>query len=394
MHTPEAIQARAATRYESTWRDQLLVPGDGACSFPLNPPGARAIEQDPAAVGAWIRTWRSWHQRHPQVSLRSRDVRTAFGGQPVFTHLDVPGIAELAALNGHTSVRWARAAARWELIGARADPATVRPWLAQIMDLDEHDFGLLQVAAEWFRRNPRSGYTIRRVPVPGMHTKWLARHRRLVIALLGGSAPQSADGPGDPLDPQDLPADELDILGLKPLPREVDILLLDQGCRAQAGGLRQLRAPVDEVARLPLRPRNVLVVENKEAALPLDDRDGLVVIHSLGNHLDVLGQIPWISCARLWYWGDLDRSGFTLLSRARRVAPGAASLLMDPASVREHRQLAVTEHIARLDAPEPTLTPSELEALALLAVRDGYLRIEQERIPSRAVGAALDAQLA
>jgi hypothetical protein len=223
-----------------------------------------------------------------------------------------------------------------------------------------------------------------------MHTKWLARHRRLVIALLGGSTPQSADGP---VDPQDLPADELDILGLKPLPREVDILLLDQDCRAQAGGLRQVRAPVDEIARLPLRPRNVLVVENKEAALPLDDRDGLVVIHSLGNHLDVLGQIPWISHARLWYWGDLDRSGFTLLSRARRVAPGATSLLMNPDSVREHQQLAVTEHIARLDAPDPTLTPGELEALALLTVRDGYLRIEQERIPSPAVGAALGAQL-
>lgn len=391
MHIPEAIQAKAATRYESTWRDQLLAAGDGSCSFPLNPPSARTITQNPAGVADWIRTWRSWHRHNPQVHLRCRIVRTPFGDQPVYTHLDVPGIAELAALNRDTSAHWARASTRWQAFGTCAAPAAVRPWLQQIIALDEPDFGVLQVAVEWFRRNPRSGYTVRRVPVPGMHTKWLARHRRLVIALLGGSTAEPAS---DPVDPQDLPANELDTLGLQPLPREVDILLLDHGCRARVAGLQQLRAPVDEIARLPLQPRNVLIIENKEAALPLDDRDGLVVIHSLGNHLDVLGQIPWVSHARWWYWGDLDRSGFTLLSRVRRIAPSATSLLMDPGSVREHRHLAVTEHIARLDAPDPTLTPGELEALELLTIPGGYLRIEQERIPSSAVCAALDAQLA
>jgi hypothetical protein len=170
-------------------------------------------------------------------------------------------------------------------------------------------------------------------------------------ALLGGS---TAGPAGDPADPQDLPADELDILGLKPLPREVDILLLDHDCRARVAGLRQLRAPVDEIARLPLRPR-----------------DGLVVIHSLGNHLDVLSQIPWISRTRWWYLGDLDRSGFTLLSRVRRIVPSATSFLMDPGSVREYRHLAVTERIARLDAPDPTLTPGEIEALELLTIPGG-----------------------
>jgi len=391
MHTPEAIRVKAATRYESTWRNQLLTAGDGSCSFPLNPPSARTITQNPAGVADWIRTWRSWHRNNPQVHLRSQIVRTRFGDQPVYTHLDVPGIVELAALNRDTLAHWGRASARWEEFGARADPAAVRPWLQQIIALDEPDFGVLKVAVEWFRRNPRSGYTVRRVPVPGMHTKWLARHRRLVIALLGGS---TAEQDSDSVDPQDLPAHELDILGLKPLPREVDILLLDRSGRARVAGLRQLRAPVDEIARLPLRPRNVLIIENKEAALPLDDRDGLVVIHSLGNHLHVLGQIPWVSYAHWWYWGDLDRSGFTLLSRARRIAPSAASLLMDPESVREYRHLAVTEHIARLDTPDPTLTADELEALELLTIPGGYLRIEQERIPSSAVCAALDAQLA
>lgn len=274
------------------------------------------------------------------------------------------------------------------------DPAAVRPWLQQIIALAEPDFEILRAAVEWFRRNPRSGHTVRRVPVPGMHTKWLARHRRLVIALLGGTTIGPAEDVEDSADPLELPTDELDILGLKPLPREIDILLLDENHRARLGGLRQLRGPADEIAQLPLQPRDVLIIENKEAALPLRDHQGLVVIHSLGNHLDVLAQISWIASARCWYWGDLDRHGFTLLSRVRHLIPRTTSLLMDPHAVREHQRMAVIEQLTRLDDPYPTLTPDEVEALGLLPIADGYLRIEQERIPSAIIDEELSRLLA
>ncbi len=394
MHLPEAVLAQAVTRYDNVWRDQLLTPNHDTYSFPLKPPTPTTIYRDPASVSIWIKTWRSWGEVHPQAHLQPGVVGTRFGDQPVFTHLGLAGIAELAALNSDTQEHWTRARARWAAVSDGVDPAAVRPWLQQIVALADLDFEILQAAVEWFRGNPRSGHTIRRVPVSGMHTKWLARHRRLVIALLGGTTGSPTEDVEDSADPVDLPADELDILGLKPLPREIDILLLDEGHRAQIGGLRQLRGPADEIARLPLQPRDVLIVENKEAALPLRDRQGIVVIHSLGNHLDVLAQISWIGGARCWYWGDLDRHGFTLLSRARHLLPRTTSLLMDPQAVREHRRMAVIERITRLDDPHPTLTPDEIEALGLLPVADGYLRIEQERIPTTIFDTELNRRLA
>ena len=82
----------------------------------------------------------------------------------------------------------------------------MQPWLARIVDLDDYDFTTLLAATTWFRADPRSGLTVRSVPVPGMHTKWLARHRSMVIACLGTLTDpgESAEPPEDP-DPADIP---------------------------------------------------------------------------------------------------------------------------------------------------------------------------------------------
>lgn len=72
---------------------------------------------------------------------------------------------------------------------------TARPWLARIVDLDEYDFATLLAAVNWFRAHPRSGLTVRSVPVPGMHTKWLARHRSMLLACLGTATTTDADQP-------------------------------------------------------------------------------------------------------------------------------------------------------------------------------------------------------
>jgi Uncharacterized protein conserved in bacteria N-term (DUF3322) len=120
----------------------------------------------------------------------------------------------------------------------------MQPWLARIVDLDDYDFTTLLAATNWFRANPRSGLTVRSVPVPGMHTKWLAQHRSMVIACLG-TPPTPANPPSR--------------------------------------------------LRTPTRPTS------PTATVTWSDTAGLVVIHSLGNHLDVLARLPWIRHDS-WYW--------------------------------------------------------------------------------------------
>jgi hypothetical protein len=384
MHGPEHVLHKAQTRYRSIWRDALLGTDLGAYAVALDPPSASAITGRAADVSAWLIRWRQWAAQHSGVTLRDKKIHTKFGDQPVYTHLDIPDTRALASLNTDTAAHWQRARDRWDQLSRYHPGQAVHPWLARIVDLDEYDFTTLLAATTWFRANPRSALTVRSVPVPGMHTKWLARHRSMVIACLGTPTDpgESAEVSEDP-DPADIPDGDLDALGLRPLPREISIVIADPVLRASTGGLRQITAPVNELAALQMQPDTILIVENKEPAVTWSDTAGLVVIHSLGNHLDVLSLLPWIRLDSCWYWGDLDRHGFTLLSRARTMISRLESLLMTPGDIETYRPLGVKEKLERYDQPDSTLAPAEASALAGLQLADGnYLRIEQERIPS------------
>lgn len=386
MRGPEHVLEKAQSRYRSVWRDALLGADPGAYTVALDPPTASAITACAGDISAWLVRWRQWAAQHPDVTLRTRTIRTKFGAQPIHTHLDIPDTPALASLNPDTAAHWQRARARWDQLRRHQPGQAARPWLARIVDLDDYDFNTLLAATAWFRAHPRSGLTVRSVPVPGMHTKWLARHRSMILACLGTpTTPTDSRVPTESTrdtDPVDIPADDLDALGLRPLPREIAVVLADPALRAVVGGLRQISAPVDELADLQLRPDAVLIAENKEPALAWSDTTGLVIIHSLGNHLDVLNRLPWIRHDRCWYWGDLDRHGFTLLSRARTMIPQLASLLMAPGDIETYRPLSVEEDLDRYDQPDPTLTLAEASALTALQLSEGkYLRTEQERIP-------------
>jgi hypothetical protein len=382
MRDPDHVLDEVRVRYRKNWRGWLLHGAGTEFSFSLAAPSSRVIERESDAVGQWVRDWRNWSEANPGARLRSVTRRTVVGAQEIFTHLDLPAVDDLVAIDRDLADHWRRANVRWARI--RALPGGVveerlRHWLQQIVELDDADFEILLEAVKWFTENPRSGLTIRQVPVSSMHTKWLARNRRLVMACLNIET--------QPLTSTDLPdeeleQDDLDPLGLKALPVQVDLILVDPADRALLGGLRHLRAPLPEIDALPVKPKTVLIVENKESAYLVPDRPRTVVVHSLGNHVNVLDEIGWLDDARHLYWGDLDRAGFTLLSRARARLPRLVSVLMDSVTLEEHRTLAVRDG-TRADPPDPNLTDTEAAALAALATKDGaYLRLEQERLPS------------
>src|ERR1700677_683424 len=254
MHGPEYVVGKARNRYRNVWRDALLDDDKIVYAVPLDPPSASAITDRADEVSAWLNLWRQWAAQHPEMALRTRPIRTKFGDQPVHTHLDIPNISALASLSPDTAAHWQCSVDRWNQLRDQAGQA-VRPWLARIVDLDDYDFTILLTATNWFRVNPRSGLTVRSVPVHGMHTKWLARHRSLVLACLGpATALSQAAEPDGERDPADIPAADLDALGLRPLPREISVVLADPVLRAAVGGLRQITAPVDELAGLQIRP--------------------------------------------------------------------------------------------------------------------------------------------
>lgn len=403
MRTPASVLGTIRTRYHAAWRDWLLEPLPGRIAFPLDAPSADQIARRAAEVEAWLAEWETWRQQHPALSLRSGIRHTMIGPQSIVTHLDAEDVDALVSADPDLSRHWRTARQRWQQLLEVPAPATLRPHLSQIIDLGQTDFDILLAAIEWLAANPRSGLTPRQVPIPGMHTKWLARHRRFVLAALGHSPTNTADdaltvGRPNPREASDddLTAGDLDFLGLRALPREIDVILADPADRAALAGLQHLRSPIIELTSLPLHPHTVLIVENKESAYLVPDHPALIVVHSLGNHLDALTELPWlVEAPVLLYWGDLDRAGLTLLSRARARQPRLRSVLMSDAVVRAHLHLAVPERAHRIDPPLPTLTVDEQAALAAITgVFDGqHAQLEQERLPADLVIATLEQTL-
>jgi hypothetical protein len=374
MITLSAARARARKRVDRYLRDWAAFGGaDAEFTVPLNPPTERTVLADTGAAIAWSREWRDvdgvewatrqWPsvgaQRVPErVVLRGADAIAAFAGRAE--------ARDWRALHGRAArLRDAfldravddehGAALSLALAGA------IRTHWRPILGLDEADFVRLVDVVLWFVAYPASGWRIRQLPIRGIDTKWLARHRAVVTGL-------------------HLAVTERASLGLTASPNLVRVRILDP--RMRPGGLCDIAAPAEELAVLDIRPEKVFVFENLESVLAMPDLSDAVVIHGGGYGVDDrLRRIPWVVDGRVSYWGDLDSHGFAILNQLRSVCPDAESVLMDEATLLAFRDLWVPE-------PDPATGTfgllTDAEQLTLDRVRaEGNVRMEQERITWR-----------
>jgi hypothetical protein len=148
-------------------------------------------------------------------------------------------------------------------------------------------------------------------------------------------------------------------------------------------GLNDVSVPAEQFAGLSLNADTVFITENEINGLAFPDLPGAIVIFGLGYGLDRLARISWLESKQIIYWGDIDTHGFAILNRLRHHLPHARSMLMDRATLEQHRELWGQEpkqrrFIGQLDRLRP-------EEQALYEdLRDDLLgervRLEQERI--------------
>ncbi|WP_142120400.1 DUF3322 domain-containing protein [Arthrobacter sp. SLBN-122] len=357
--TPAGAAAQALKKYNrhvGSWS-----VGDGASlplSIPLHPPTeAQALASLPAAV-AWAKSWEGtadvlWTERR-WASLGQQRI-------PERVQLDTP--AAVAAFAGKTT-HWQRASSRAQTL-LDSVPLPHRDGFAtavgrsavELAALAPADFTRLGGVLEWIRDHPASGLYIRQLPIRGVDTKWVQKYRSLVTRLheaaTGGSG-----------------------LGLADKPDLVRVRFLDPGLAP--GGLRDLAAPVTELAAMALTPDVVYVFENLESVLAMPPLRGAVVVHGSGYAVDRLARIPWIRDLGVVYWGDLDSHGFGILNRLRAQGIAVGTALMDLDTLEAFKDLWGHE-------PKPAvgtmqhLLPEELAVVEQLAVL-GNVRLEQERI--------------
>ena len=365
----------------------------------LHPPTERQVLADQAAAMDWATSWRAVDAPEADAPRHVRDLDAPIvdwgerswarvGRQqiPLRLHLRTPdAVADFAG--GDEARQWRRLRERAATIRARTggepSPASaedgppasmdsgptafaetaptasaIKAHAKRIIGLSDEEFATVLEVVTWLRDNPLGSLRPRQLPIRGVDSKWFETHRSLVTALLAAAGH----------------AEAVDVLDTAP---RIRLRLLDPALRP--AGLSDISAPVAQLSRLKIAPRIVFVFENLESVLAMPDWPGAVAIHGSGYAVDTVARLTWVHGARILYWGDLDSHGFAILSRLRQHLPQVESVLMDEATLLEHRDLWVPEpkpHTGTFSA----LTGTEERALTRIRA-EGDVRFEQERIP-------------
>jgi len=237
-----------------------------------------------------------------------------------------------------------------------------------------HDWPRLLNVMQWMSQHPRPNIYLRQIDLPDIHTKFIERHKSLLIELLDIILP------ADVIDLEATGVKEFERrYGFRSKPAQVRFRLLDPDITLQ--GLTDLAVPVLELACLQLPITTVFITENDINGLVFPSIAKSMVIFGLGYGLQALNEISWLNDKTIYYWGDIDTHGFAMLDQIRQYFPHTESLLMNKETLLAHRQLWGEEN-------KPTsrdldyLQPQEMELYQEI-IKNSYgknLRLEQERI--------------
>lgn len=368
---PDGVKQRLQQRYRANHRRWLEGNGSWPLSIPLGIPSEQQAREQLPAVQAWQARWHEWRGEGEVVWVERRWPNLGTQSLPERALLHNP--AQVAEWLGETE-RWQRAERRHTLMADRWPclAGTLPGYFDVLADYPDGDFHRLFAMLEWLEMHPDSGLYVRQIPVAGVDTKWLSARKSLVAGLVSIIRGDSGDG-----------ADFHKATGIRREPVLMRIRLLHADVRRITGGLGDITAPVEEIARLVLPLRGVYIVENLQTGLAFGDIPEAAVFMRLGYAVDLFGEIPWLKQLPCHYWGDLDTHGFAILNRLRHYLPHTQSLLMDESTLLDHKGFWGQEDKPVVGAELPLLTVAEQGLYRDLCNHrwGSRVRLEQERIP-------------
>lgn len=396
MKMPKEVAARALTFYNRHYKEWLLGQFS-PLAVGLVPPTVRDVLVDEGfGVQQWLKAWSEFKSKHPQIRIDHVNKRIGHLGIYAVPHTLWIDSVDVAVQIAGWHKEWSRAlhlldtmttslesmtgSKTREILAAKAtawqgwDDITAQQFIDVVTWLCQHD--------------TRARY-IRELPVYGVDTKWIERHRGLVQALTGP-------------------------LIFKEKPLLLEIRSLDQ--EVNFGGSKHLAIPLDDAVPYPDSQSMcggssslvnlvellalgylLLIVENHMTFLALPRLSRVVAIYGAGDRavsvaraLEKAGITASGTDDKIMYWGDADSHGYEALDEVRGFLPSVESVFMDLETVRKYRDLAVEEPLSSRFLPTH-LRDDEIAALDYLRENSvsGCLRIEQERLPFHHVLEAL-----
>lgn len=389
MLQPDHVLQMLRSRFEDDYPDWARGRGSWPMRISLKPPTTRERADNPVACHTWASNWRAY-TGPGTVEYTNLRFPTATHSMPKTLRIDRP--THVAAATPETRQTWQQCGQRLTALQTAFSDAVFDRIIRRITNLPDRDYQRLHDTVAWLRTNPTSGLLLRQLPIEGIDTKWLQRHRGLVLPLLGdGAEPENVQ-------PQDELGDDAgagltsslrrrlhERLGLRVPPELIQTAALDPHLRAQVGGMRNFAASVDDLNQWSHHPRTVIILENKETGYAItDDLPGTVVLHGQGFNVADYARITWVRTSRVLYWGDIDAAGLQFVNDLRGYGITVDTVLMDTPTLTTYQHLA-TDGAGPQRTDLPHLSPTEADLythLANHAASHGtWLLLEQERIP-------------
>ncbi|MCF6236442.1 MAG: DUF2220 family protein [Gammaproteobacteria bacterium] len=244
---------------------------------------------------------------------------------------------------------------------------------------------------DWIKRNPNSGIYLRQVDIPGIDSKFIEHHRKILTTLLDLSLPDSA------IKQHATGARHFaQRYGFQGKPTRVRFRILDPDIQLIPGNCQDLTvshaafSQLDENPQIKTQLKTLIITENEINFLVFPEMQHSMVIFGAGYGFEFLSNVSWLSQLNIYYWGDIDTHGFAILDQLRAKLPHTTSILMDEKTLLDHRSFWELEH--KPSIRELTkLSPKENQLYHNL-INNTFadkLRLEQERIGYAYVLAAL-----
>jgi len=366
--TPADVRAASLRSWNSgeLLREATAPTGVHPRRRAIRHPSAAQLRTDYALAAAWAA---SWEPAPRGCALEHAPVGANTIGVNMLPSAAVFGSAadEIALLGlGREAARFAELARSV----AELHPALGAWALRRPLELLKQGPDALTSArvALWLAANPRPGIYLRQLSLPGVHTKFVETHRRLIDEQLAVLAPERVPA-GKNYSRRH---------GFLHAPDRVRLRFLDPAA-APAPGLADVEVTAAGFCALDLDVDRIVTTENLVNFLALPDAPRTLAVFGGGYGFSGLRDAAWLEGAEVLYWGDIDTHGFHILDQLRSHHPHVRSILMDEETLLAHR-----DFWGREDTPtHAALSHLTAEEAALYAALQtgGFapqLRLEQE----------------
>ena len=290
----------------------------------LKHPSATALRTDYALAAVWAA---SWDPAPRGITLDSVTVgATTIGANTL------PAAAVFASAAEEISfLGFGRDAARFlDLAGNLVDlDPKLEAWALrhplEVLKQGEDALTAARVAL-WMAANPAPGIYLRQLSLPGVHTKFVENHRKLIDSMVAVVAPERAL----------LGKNYARRHGFLAAPDRVRLRFLDPALELSPG---MADIEVSAAAFMAMRPDvdRIITTENLVNFLALPQMRRTLAVFGGGYGFEGIRDAAWLTAVEVLYWGDLDTHGFSILSQLRSHHPRVHNILMDEETLLAHR---------------------------------------------------------